>query len=315
MKILLYRGEEFDSNFYYHSGVDIDHCFLLIEGKKKVLFTSSMNEAIARDKFKGEIVVFRDPLSDLEKHIGKKQTVYCDLSSTSASLYQRLSKLFSIKNYSVELAKMRSKKTSEEVSKVSKAVKITKEILDSIDFSSLKTEKDLHKWLLIQTLEQDLEQAFTPIVSSGSNTRFPHYHSSDVKLGGLVLVDYGVRFDHYCADLTRCFILDNDKKKLSEYEKLQGVCNSIIDELSNLSLGKDVAKFSDETIAKAGFPKLIHSIGHGVGLDVHEVPSLGLKSTDPISGAILAIEPAFYHKYGMRYEETIYFDGKKARIL
>lgn len=315
MKILLYRGEEFDSNFYYHSKVDIDHCFLLIDGKKKVLFTSIMNEAAARSKFNGQVVVFKDALADLEKFIGKKQTICCDFSSMSASLYVRLSKIFKLKNYSIELAKMRSIKTPEEVAKTQKAVKITKEIFDSIDFSLLKTELDLKKYLLMQTLDRGLEMAFTPIVSTDSNTRFPHYNSQNVKLGGLILVDYGVKFDHYCADLTRCFILDKDKKKLSEYEKLQGVCNSIIDELPNLPLGKDVAKFSDEQIAKAEFPKLIHSIGHGVGLDVHEIPSLGPKSNDPIAKTILAIEPAFYSKYGMRYEETVWFDGKQARIF
>jgi Xaa-Pro dipeptidase len=274
-----------------------------------------MNEAAARSKFKGEIVVFRDALADLEKFIGKKQEIHCDFSSMTASLYLRLSKIFNLKNYSVELSKMRAIKTSDEVSKTQKAVKITKEIFDSIDFTSLKTELDLKKYLLMQTLDKGLEMAFEPIVSTDSNTRFPHYHSANVKLGGLILIDYGVKFDHYCADLTRCFILDSDKKKLSEYEKLQGVCNSIIDELPALKSGRDVAKFSDEQIAKAGFPKLIHSIGHGVGIDVHEVPSLGPKSDDKIAKTILAIEPAFYHKYGMRYEETVWFDGKKARIL
>jgi Xaa-Pro aminopeptidase len=60
---------------------------------------------------------------------------------------------------------------------------------------------------------------------------------------------------------------------------------------------------------------MIHSIGHGVGLEVHELPRLSPKSRESISGSVLAIEPAFYKSYGMRFEETIHFDGKKVRIL
>ena len=131
------------------------------------------------------------------------------------------------------------------------------------------------------------------------------------------MIDYGVRYEHYCADLTRCFILDKDNSKTKEYEKLQDICYEIVDSLPNLRTGKDVAKLSEKLIAKAKFPKLIHSIGHGVGLDVHELPRLGMKSKDRITaGAMLAIEPAFYGKnYGMRFEETICFNGKRARIL
>ena len=59
-------------------------------------------------------------------------------------------------------------------------------------------------------------------------------------------------------------------------------------------------------IEKHGLPKLIHSIGHGIGLEVHDYPHLGKKSQDSLEGAVLAIEPAAYFKsFGVRYEEMV----------
>jgi Xaa-Pro dipeptidase len=168
----------------------------------------------------------------------------------------------------------------------------------------------------MMTLERGLEPAFTPIVSTDASTAFPHYTASAKKLGGLVMVDYGVRCGHYCADITRCFIRDNDHKKKEQYERLQDICYFIADALPGLEHGADAAALAEELISRAGFPKMPHAIGHGVGLDIHEFPRLNRKSKDVLSQATLAIEPSFYlKKYGMRFEETVWYDGKRVRIL
>ncbi|MFN7991647.1 MAG: Xaa-Pro peptidase family protein [Candidatus Micrarchaeia archaeon] len=314
--MLLYRGESFDANFFYHSGVDIDHSFLLADGKKRTLLTPRMNEGAAKAGFRGRVVAYTDPVESLSKLV-KGNSVLCDGSSMSMRMASRLSKICRLKDDSAALLQARAKKRDDEAADIRKAARLTREIFSALDPSEAKTELDLQKQIMIETAERGLEQAFDPIVATGISTSFPHYRASKRKLGSVVLVDYGVRWNHYCADLTRCFILDGDRKKKAEYERLEGVCHAIIDELPRLRNGKDVAGFSEKELSKAGFPKLIHSIGHGVGLDIHEFPRLGLKSEDPIARSTLAIEPAFYYpkKYGMRYEETVWFDGKKARIL
>jgi Xaa-Pro aminopeptidase len=321
--LLLYRGDQFNSNFYYHSGVDIDHSFLLLDGignQKKILFVPKLNESIARaaqsdSSFRGRVCVYTDPIETLSKFIRGKKVIF-DAGSMSARLASKLGKICKLQDHSEALLKMRAVKRDDEVACVRKAVKYTKQIFDSLDLKTAKTELDLQKQLLLATIELGLESAFEPIVSSGKNTAYPHYRAGNKKLQSVVMVDYGVRYKHYCADLTRCFILDGDKKKKEQYERLQDICYFLADSLPNLERGKDVAKLGADLIDKAGFPKMIHSIGHGVGLDVHEFPSLKIKSEDALSGATLAIEPAFYLKnYGMRFEETIYFDGKRTRIL
>ena len=312
--LLLYRGEEFDPNFYYHSKVDIDHSFLLIKDQK-ILFVPKMNESLAKSQFKGKIVVYHDPIKELSKYIYRKR-VQMDFSSISAALLSRLEVLCNPVDVSLKLLRERAKKTSPEVSSIKKAAALTREIFESLDFKSAKTELDIEKQLKIMTVEMGLESAFDPIVATDSSTAFPHYKARKKKIGNLVMVDYGVRYKHYCSDLTRCFILDGNKKKKEQYENLQNLFYSIVDEIPNLKTGGALAKLSEKKLEKFGFPKLIHSIGHGVGLDVHELPNLRLKSKDPLSGTVLAIEPAFYLKqYGMRFEETIFYDGKKVRVL
>lgn len=312
--LLLFRGEDFDANFYYHSGVDIDHAFLLSDGKRKTLLVHKMNAALARATFRGKVAVYEDAAKELSKMLrGRK--VYYDGRSISAHMLTRVKKFCRTTDYSEKLDAMRLVKSADEVSKIARAARCTKEIIESLDLKA-KTELDVKKQLLLATLEMGLEPAFEPIVASDRNSTFPHYRASKKKIGSFVLIDYGVRYQHYCSDLTRCFILDGDRKKKGEYEKLQDICWFLADALPELRKGKEVAKLTEDLMARAGFPKMIHSIGHGVGLEVHEPPSLGMKSDDKLAGTTVALEPAFYTgKYGMRYEETVFNDGKKARIL
>lgn len=306
--LLLYRGENFDPNFYYYSGFDIDNCFLFPQSK--TLFVPKLNEQLAKKHFLGKVNVYSN-FKDIEKFV-YGETIEVDFSSITARLAYRLKKICKINDCSNFLSQKRGIKNSNEVSKIKKAANLTKKLIESLDFSQ-KTELDIEKQIKIKTIELGLEAAFSPIVATNKSTSFPHYKAGKRKLSSHVLIDYGLKFGHYCSDISRCHIFD--KTKTSLYEKLKGICYEIIDELPNMEIGADVSDFSSVLLKKSGFPPLIHSIGHGVGLEVHEFPSLGPKSKDKIKGTVMAIEPAFYNKFGMRYEETVYFDGKKAKVL
>jgi len=312
--LLLHRGEDFDPNFYHASGLDIDHSFLLLEGKKRTLLVPRMNERQARAIFKGKVLAYRDPIEAL-KPLLKGRMVGFDASSESASMYLKLRKLCRLEDRSKELSLSRIRKTPQERSHVRKAVRATKEILSSLDLDSARSELELKGQILMRIMEAGLEPSFEPIVASGSSSALPHHRAGRRKLSSLVLVDMGVREGRYCSDLTRCFIRGNPELE-TEYEDLQGVFHSIADRIPECLSGGQIASMAREEIERAGLPPLIHSIGHGIGLEVHEKPALNEKSKDPIKGSCMAIEPAFYKaRYGMRYEETLYFDGRKASVL
>ncbi len=313
--LLLYRGEGFSANFYHQAGVDIDHCFFVGGLSKKTLLVPAMNAALARSQFRGRIIVYRDALKELKKLL-KGRKVEFDGASMSSRMARKIRRFCRIEDVSEELLLSRAKKKPAEAAHIRRAVKETKSIIESIDWKAARTEQDVHKQLLMMTLERGLEPAFEPIVSSGQGTGYPHYRAGARKLGPLVLVDYGVKYKHYCADITRCFIRDSDRKKKEQYQRLQDICYFLADSLQSLRSGKEVAELALDLMQKAGFPKMPHSIGHGIGLDVHEFPRLSAKSDDGLKGATLAIEPSFYLKnYGMRFEETMHFDGRRVRIF
>ncbi len=316
--ILLYRGEAFNSNFFYFSGLDITNSFLLMQGGRKKLLVSELEERGARKEFKGKIVVLDDFYPYLKKEL-KGRKVKIDAAKLPARIYEKLSKFCKPVDASEEFYTKRMLKRKDEIEKIKKAAKITKEIFNSLEISKGMTENEVKQQLLLNTLEKGAEPAFEPIVASGMNTAVPHHRCTNKRIEEFMMVDYGVKFNNYHADMTRCYAVSYSEKAEREtklYQKLHGVFDSIVDEIPSLKTGKELSAFSRKIIAKAGLPRMIHAIGHGVGLDIHEFPRLSLKYTDKLAGSVFALEPAAYYKtYGARFEEVVYYDGKKVRIL
>ncbi len=315
MNLLLYRGEKFDANHYYQSGVDIDHAFFLLLDGKKILLVPRMNEAIARKNFKGKVIAYVNAAEELKKLVGKR-LISIDEMNMPYYLAKKLSTMCRLENASERLLAARMKKMPEEIRAVAKATKTTHRILDSLELKEGMSELYVVKQLRIATVEAGTEQAFEPIVATAANARFPHYTPGKSRLKDMVLIDYGVKNGQYCSDVTRCFFLRRNSRMQQAYEKLQSVSDEIMDALPQLHTGKDLAQFAEKSMAKQALPKLIHSIGHGIGLDVHEYPRMSMKSGDGLKNTTIAIEPgAYFSNFGVRYENTLHFDGKKARIL
>lgn len=318
MAMLLYRGEHPDANSQYYSGVDIDHAFFL--SNPKILFVPRLNYTLAKELFHGKVIAYTDIYAELKKIVrGCKLIV--DMRSLPASYYKKISGFAKLTDGSSKFLEERMIKKNEEVEKVRIAVRFTKKIFSEAEAklkkNIFKTENDVRKFLLMRTMELGLEPAFDPIIASGSNSRFPHYQpGNNAKLRNMVLVDYGVKYKNYRSDLTRCFFLRPGSDSERKYSELKQIFREIIAAFPKFRDGKELAKFAEKAYSKRGFPVPPHSWGHGIGLDVHEFPRLSVKFKDKLKGATMALEPAVYFKdYGLRYEETIYFDGKKSKIL
>ncbi|MDD5337484.1 MAG: M24 family metallopeptidase [Candidatus ainarchaeum sp.] len=315
--LVLYHGAEFNANFFYHTGLDIDHSFYLKLGKKETLVVPKLNERAAKLVFKGKVLVYKKPSEDVLKLVlGKK--VGLDYSNLPARMYERLNWGAKIEDASDALLELRAMKKDAEIANIKKAVNLTRKLFSELESSleKFKTEMDVRNWLYSRTYELGLEPAFEPIVGSGINSALPHSHSSASKIRNFVLVDYGVRYNHYCADLTRVFFLKKEPKIIQAYEKTESIFNEIVDNFPQFENGKDLAVFAEKQFKRHHLPKSIHSIGHGVGLDVHEFPRLNRKYSDGLKGTVMAIEPgAYFRNFGVRFEHVVHFDGKKARIL
>lgn len=153
--------------------------------------------------------------------------------------------------------------------------------------------------------------SFPFIVASGLRSTYPHAGVSERKIrrGDFVTVDMGAAFKHYKSDNTRTFIIGSPTKKQRDvFETVLDANEAALPEIRKGAKGVEVDKVARDIIEKAGYGEaFIHGLGHGVGLEVHEPPSLSKTSEDILEeGNIVSNEPGIYLKdFGIRIEDTV----------
>lgn len=318
MNMLLYRGEKFNANFFHAAGVDIDHSFLLSSPSRgEILLVPEMNYEYAKSKFKKGGVKFysKKAIEEIRKVFKKSEPIGLDYPSISASMFLKLGREFRAKDISEKLTAARAVKKPAEIALMKKAAALTRKLISDAGNNPAQTEEKTANKFLLSLMKAGASPAFSPIVASGANSSFPHSIPTRKKISSPLLIDAGARISNYNADITRCFLLSKEQKAI--YEKLQSIFHSIQDELPGLRTGKELALFTKKLYAREKLPHPPHSVGHGVGLEVHEKPSLSVRSRDLLKGAVFTLEPSVYFpgKFGLRFEDMVYFDGKKARVL
>jgi len=154
--------------------------------------------------------------------------------------------------------------------------------------------------------------SFPFIVASGPRSAYPHAGVSERKIrrGDFVTVDMGATYEEYCSDITRTFIVGSPTSKQRRiYEAVLEANETALPEIREGSKGIDVDRIARDIITKVGHGEdFIHSLGHGVGLEVHEPPSLSKRSKDVlVRGNVVSNEPGIYLKGfgGVRIEDTV----------
>ncbi len=164
--------------------------------------------------------------------------------------------------------------------------------------------------------------AFTPIIVSGERTALPHGQPSDRRLrkGDLVTMDLGAMVNGYCSDLTRTVVIgrpNSEQQKI--YRAVWEAQQKAIESLVANQKGKKVDSIVREVLDKHGFKKLfMHGTGHGVGLEVHESPSLGQRSKDVLKpNMVVTVEPGVYvpNLGGVRIEDLVLVTDGSPKIL
>lgn len=211
----------------------------------------------------------------------------------------------------------RRQKGPEEITLLRRAEKITKEILRRVPAVLRRgtTEEKLARQLLIWALDLGADGlSFEPIVAFGNHTSSPHHRPTSRALtrGHIVQIDVGAKLRGYCADLSAVYFTGTPTK---EQERAYAALLSA-QRTARKSAKTGVAAATLDTIAravlkKAGIEKFFtHSLGHGVGLDVHEGVTLSTKNKSQklLKHEVITLEPGVYFpgKWGMRVEEMVY---------
>ena len=164
--------------------------------------------------------------------------------------------------------------------------------------------------------------AFDLIVAAGPNSALPHHvpSSRPIQAGEPIVIDIGARIGGYCSDLTRTICLgkpDDQFKKV--YDIVLGAQLAALALVKEGMTGEAADAVARTFIKEAGYGDAFgHSLGHGVGREVHEMPRLGPNSTDVLSnGMVFSIEPGIYLPGwgGVRIEDLVTLEDGKIRTL
>ncbi len=164
--------------------------------------------------------------------------------------------------------------------------------------------------------------AFESIVASGAYSAFPHGGCSgrEIRSGDLIVVDIGATYNYYCSDMTRTFVAGKpSEKQLKIYETVKAAQEIAFEAVkAGVSIAELEAK-ARRVIADAGFNEFfIHRLGHGIGLEVHEPPSMSAANKSKLTkGNVVTDEPGIYVPGfgGVRIEDTLLVNENGAERL
>lgn len=219
---------------------------------------------------------------------------------------------------------LRKNKEPDEVAAVRDAVRIADEafvwVMDRLATGA--TEREVALDLEVRMRLSGAEAvSFDSIVGSGPLSAHIHHSPSyrTFDKGDLVLLDFGARFEGYCSDLTRTVVLGPATDEQRErYDLVVAAQRAAIDAARPGTTGADVDAAARKVITDGGYGELFpHSVGHGVGLDIHETPSLKLSESPLEAGEIVTIEPGIYvpDHGGIRIEDCILVTDAGAEVL
>ncbi|MEG0758623.1 MAG: Xaa-Pro peptidase family protein [Raoultibacter sp.] len=160
--------------------------------------------------------------------------------------------------------------------------------------------------------------AFSSIVATGPNGASPHSipGATVLEQGQCVVLDFGARTQGYCSDMTRMvFLGEPDPRVRRAYETIRRANETVAVLLKPGVTGAEAHQCAEDILAEGGFANAMgHSLGHGVGIDIHEEPVLALRNNEPlVVGNVVTVEPGIYvaGEFGMRLEDygVITHDG------
>ena len=224
-------------------------------------------------------------------------------------------------------AKLRTKKSNDEIKLIEKAVSIAEKSLNSIinKLNSGISEKDFASQLVMELLKNgsESELPFSPIVASGANAANPHHFPTDkiISENELVIIDWGANYQGYFSDITRTFATgkDIDSKLLDAFESVRLANEAARAKSAYGVTAGDVDFAARSIIDKRGFGEyFIHRTGHGLGLEIHEEPNIKQNEDFVLNeGNIYTIEPGIYLPGlgGIRIEDDVLIESTGSRSL
>ncbi len=316
-------------NIRYLCGFDYTDGYLLILRNRAFLLTDFRYAEAARLAVSGfEVTVPTDgmfsAINAIAKENGARVLAIEDTEvpvSTFSKMRDSMPDVSLATGASDVLANMRTVKDADELALIIKAQSITDAAFDHIlgFITPDKTEREVALELEFFMRGHGAEAcAFDTIAVSGAASSLPHGVPSDKKLShGFLTMDFGAKYAGYCSDMTRTVVIGKaDEEMKRVYNTVLSAQLAALDGIREGMSCREADAIARIVINNAGYGKCFgHSLGHGVGLFIHEAPSFSPKAKDGSvlrRGNVVTVEPGIYieGKYGVRIEDMIAVDDR-----
>lgn len=284
---------------------------------------------LAAPNLKVEIVAERDQLNKTyQKLLSKCTRIGFEESNLTYAEFKQLKKLMPGKKFLPQknlVEDLRLIKSDSEIANILKAQTLSQTAFEQLakTIKPGQTEAEIAEKLekIIKSLGgQSL--AFESIVASGANSALPHYLTGKrkIKNGEFLLLDFGAKYKNYCADLSRTIFVGRAKDTHKNiYNHVENAQKNAIEKISNKIKASEVFHAANDIFKDQKLDDyFIHSLGHGVGLEVHEAPYIRASGVDDelLENMVFSVEPGLYLPWGgVRIEDLVVIKNGKAKIL
>ena len=316
-------------NVKYLTGLEAEGT-LLITRKENIYLTDSRYIEYVNNTITPFDEIIVDDIKNISKEDYENYFMFCEnvgfeenyVTYANYKKYMHTYKINNLTEAECLIEKLRMIKDSGEINNLKKACNVTDECFKFL-LTYIKpgiSEKEIAKKIEQYFMENAEGVSFTPIVASGENSSKPHAIPSErkIKEKDIITIDMGCRINGYCSDMTRTIFIGEptlEQKKI--YDIVLKNQELSLKEMKDGALIKDITKIVTSDFALNGY-SLDHSLGHGVGLEVHEPPVIREKSDNQLKEKMtITNEPGIYipGKFGVRIEDTLLITKEEPELL
>lgn len=311
------------SNLIYFTGVPGTTALLIPEDGEPKLYVYSINYEQAKEEAKGfgvELIhLGEDLMAKFAHEIQQFRIKNLAIDSLGVDSWRKLVTptrgKTKLKMKPAFVSQLRAVKDESEIKLIRKACELTSlgaKIVCEVLSAGMKECEVAAEIEYAMRKHGSYGTAFDTAVSSGPASAFPHGGCSDreIRSGELVVIDFGAVYKNYHSDLTRTLVAGKPSEKQQQlFDIVRKAQQEALEAMKPNVKTKDVDSVARKIIADSGYDgKFVHGLGHGVGLDIHEPPTLNMISKEKLQiGNVVTDEPGIYlvGYGGVRIEDTV----------